>query len=181
MYYVSTYPERVERLVLVDPAPPNSELLVRSYFELLGRLTPEQRDRLDALYESDAYSAGDPASHNEAMRISEVATFHVPEARDTYFDLISFDEESARNMVAISGPAKAMKLNITVEAQLADIACPTLIGHGEYDFIVEASPRLIQSLIAGSDLVVVCDSGHYPFIEQPQAFGRAISEFVDRQ
>ena len=179
MYYASRHPERVDRLVLIDPAPPNSQLLVESYHQLLGRLSPDERDRLEALYESDEYLAGDPGAHNHAMRLSEGVTFHVPEARDQYFELVSFDEETARNMVAISGPARDMKLNITVQDELANIDCPTLILSGEHDFIVEASLRLIQSLIAGSEAVVVPESGHYPFIEQPHAFAQTLREFLD--
>jgi pimeloyl-ACP methyl ester carboxylesterase len=112
------------------------------------------------------------------MRLSEGVTFHVPKARDAYFALISFDAMSARNMVAISGPAGAMKLNITVEANLPAIACPTLIIYGDHDFIVDAAPQLIHDLIPNSELVVVPDSGHYPFIEQPEAFTRALRRFI---
>jgi proline iminopeptidase len=178
MYYAARHPERVERLVLVDPAPPNTELMLQSYHVLIGRPTRQEPHRLESLYDSEAYLAGDPSTHNEAMRLSEGVTFHVPKARDAYFAVISFDATSARNMVAISGPARAMKLNITVEANLPAITCPTMIIYGDHDFIVDAAPQLIHDLIPNSELVVVPDSGHYPFIEQPEAFTRALRRFI---
>jgi proline iminopeptidase len=181
MYYATRHPHRVERLVLVDPAPPNTDLLIQSYHVLMGRLTQDESHRLESLYGSEAYRAGDPLSHNEAMRLSEGVTFHVPEARDAYFDLISFDAASARSMVAISGPARTMKLNITVEPHLSDIACPTLIIYGEHDFIVDAAPRLVHELIHESELVIIPNSGHYPFIEQPEAFSQALRRFITNQ
>jgi proline iminopeptidase len=71
-----------------------------------------------------------------------------------------------------------MKLNITVEPHLRNITCPTLILYGEHDFIVEAAPRRIHGLINGSQLVVIPDSGHYPFIERPEQFTSAVRRFV---
>jgi proline iminopeptidase len=34
MYYAARHPEGVERLVLVDPAPPNTELMFESYHNI---------------------------------------------------------------------------------------------------------------------------------------------------
>jgi pimeloyl-ACP methyl ester carboxylesterase len=81
-------------------------------------------------------------------------------------------------MMAIAGPATAIKLNITVQDKLSAITCPTLIIHGEHDFIVKASPALIRDLIPGSELVVIPDSGHYPFMEQPDIFANVLRQFI---
>lgn len=178
MYYATEYPHRVDRLILVDAAPVNSDLLIESYYALKARLTEEEWGHLQELYESDDFLAGDPASHNEAMRLSEGATFHVPQARQTYFDLVSFDAERARNMVAISGPAQTMKMNITVQDKLGRITCPTLVIHGSEDFIVPAAPELVQRLIPNAELVVIAECGHYPFIEQPEEFTAALRRFI---
>jgi proline iminopeptidase len=178
MYYATRHAGRVERLILIDPAPPNTDLLKQSYRTLMARFTPDEMSRLEDLYASEAYLAGDPASLNEAMRLSEGVTFHVAQARDAYFDLISFDAASARNMMAIAGPATAIKMNITVQDKLSAITCPTLIIHGEHDFIVKESPALIRDLIPGSELVVIPESGHYPFMEQPDIFANVLRQFI---
>jgi proline iminopeptidase len=180
MYYASRHPDRVERLVLVDAAPVNTDLLIRSYRELIGRFPDGDWERLEAMYESDAYLGGDPECLNEAMRLSEGPTFHVPAAREQYFDLVSFDSTTAKNMVEISGPAQAIKQNITVQDDLHRIDCPTLIIHGAEDFIVPEAPKLVQGSITDAELVVIPDSGHYPFIEQPEAFTHVLRSFVDR-
>ena len=178
MYYATRHPDRLERLILIDSAPTNTDLLMESYRVLVGRLTDFEWRRLEEIYASDAYLAGEPALHNEAMRLSEGATFHVASARERYFDLVAFDAVTARNMSAISGPAQSIKRQVAVEADLGEIGCPTLIVYGAEDFIVPAARERIRRLIPGSRLVVIPDSGHYPFIEQPETFTRTLRAFV---
>jgi len=179
MYYASRHPHRVERLVIVDAAPVNTDLLMQSYRVLIDRLSGDEWRLLEEMYESDAYLAGDPACHNAAMHLSEGVTFHVAAGREKYFDLVAFDAVTARNMVAISEPARLIKQNVTVQDDLGKINCPTLIVHGAEDFIVPAAPDLVHQLIPSARLAVIPDSGHYPFIEQPEAFTRTLRAFID--
>lgn len=179
MYYASQYPQHVKRLILIDPAPVNTPLLIQSYERLMARFTPEKWDYLQALYESNAYLAGDPDSHNEAMRISEGLTFYNEAARDVYLETAVFDEIKAKNAVAISGPATKMKLNITVQDQLANIACPTLILQGREDFIPPEAAELTHQLIKYSHLFFIPESGHYPFIEAKEAFFNRLYAFIE--
>lgn len=179
MYYATRHPHRVKRLILVDAAPVNTDLVTQSYRILIDRLSGDDRRLLEEIYESDAYLAGDPACHNAAMRLSEGVTFHVDAAREKYFDIVVFDAVTARNMVAISEPARSIKLNVTVQDDLGKISCPTLIVHGAEDFIVPAAPDLVRRLIPGARLAMISDSGHYPFIEQPEAFTRTLRAFIE--
>ena len=61
---------------------------------------------------------------------------------------------------------------------MGTIDCPTLVMHGDHDFIVRDAPDLVCDLIANARLVVIPGSGHYPFIEQPDAFATALRTFI---
>ena len=180
LYYASQYPQQVKRLILIDPAPINTPLLIKAYERLMARFSPEEWDHLQALYDSDAYLAGDPATHNEAMRLSEGATFYNVAARDVYLATAVFDSQKAQNAVAINGPAREMKLNITVQEQLAQITCPILILQGREDFIPHEAAELAQQLIKDSQLFFVPQSGHYPFIEAKEAFFDRLYAFIEQ-
>ena len=179
MYYASKYPQNMKRLILVDPAPSNTELLIKSYENMMTRFSEADWNRLQAMYESEPYLAGDPDAHNEAMRLSEGVTFYNEGARDEYFKIAVFDETTAKNAVAINGPAKSMKLNITVQDQLSNITCPTLIVQGREDFIVTEAAELTHKLIRNSELVYIAGSGHYPFMEAPIEFFTTLNTFID--
>lgn len=181
MYYASQYPQQVKRLILIDPAPSNTPLLIQAYERLMARFTPEEWDYLQALYESEAYLMGNPDAHNEAMRLSEGATFYNEAARDLYLETAVFDEQKAKNAVAINGPARNMKLNITVEDQLGNINCPTLIVQGGEDFLPPESAELIHQLIKDSQLFFVPKSGHYPFIEAQEPFFARLYAFIKQK
>ncbi|NQV05366.1 alpha/beta fold hydrolase [bacterium] len=76
-------------------------------------------------------------------------------------------------------PARRIKQNVTVQDDLGEIRCPTLIVHGAEDFIVPAAPELAGQLIPDARIAVIPDSGHYPFIEQPEAFTRTLRAFIE--
>ncbi|MBK7583506.1 MAG: alpha/beta fold hydrolase [Myxococcales bacterium] len=67
----------------------------------------------------------------------------------------------------------------SVEPELAQIRCPTLILVGDED-VATPPPKSerIQSGIAGSKLVVIPRAGHSSSIEQPEAVTREISAFL---
>ncbi|HKJ39408.1 MAG TPA: alpha/beta fold hydrolase [Anaerolineales bacterium] len=179
MYYAGKYPQNVKRLILVDPAPVNTELLIKSYENMMTRFSEADWNRLQAMYESEAYIAGDPDAHNEAMRLSEGVTFHNEQAREDYFKIAVFDETTAKNAVAINDHGREMKLNITVQEQLGNIICPTLIVQGREDFIVPEAAELAHKSIRNSKLVYIADSGHYPFMEAPSEFFNTLNSFID--
>ena len=179
MYYASKYPQNVKRLILIDPAPVNTPLLIQSYENMMGRFSEADWNRLQAMYESESYIAGDPDAHNEALRLSEGVTFCNEQAREEYFKIAVFDETKAKNAVAINGPARGMKLNITVQDQLQNITCPTLIVQGREDFIVTEAAELAHQLIRDSKLAFIDKSGHYPFMENKVEFFETMHMFLD--
>ena len=62
--------------------------------------------------------------------------------------------------------------------RLPEIKVPTLILVGDHDESDPAMSREMNAKIAGSKLVVLPDSGHMTFVDQPELFIRAIRDFV---
>ncbi|MEU4161565.1 alpha/beta hydrolase [Actinoplanes sp. NPDC026670] len=65
---------------------------------------------------------------------------------------------------------------------LAGLTVPALVLAGRYDVICgERWAREIHSLVAGSRLVILEESGHMGHIEEPAAFAAAVTGFVTRR
>ena len=62
--------------------------------------------------------------------------------------------------------------------RLAEIKVPTLILVGDHDQSDPAMSREMNAKIAGSKLVVLPDSGHMTFVDQPELFVQSIRDFV---
>ncbi len=179
MYYAVKYPDNVKRLILVDAAPVNTELLIKCYEKQISMFEPEELKYVQELWNSEEYLAGNPKTHNEAMRISEGTVFSNKSVIDDYMKVAAFNESTAKNAVLLNDLATQMKLNIQVQDRLSNIKCPTLIINGEDDFIVEEAYKLTNSLISNSEIVLIEGAGHYPFIENKEDFFNKIENFIN--
>ena len=71
--------------------------------------------------------------------------------------------------------------NIT--ARLPEIRVPTLVMGGRHDWIMPPAqgPERVHAGIAGSELVIFEESGHFPFIEENAKFLRVVKEWLARR
>ena len=180
MYYSVKYPDNVKRLILVDAAPVNTELLMKSYEKLVSMYSPKDWNYLQKLWNSEDFLAGNPKVHNEALRISEGTVFSNKDVIDDYMKVGAFNETTAKNAVLLNDLATQMKLNIYVQDRLLNINCPTLIINGKDDFIVEEAYQLVNKLIVHSEIVLIEEAGHYPFIENKKDFFNELDNFIKR-
>jgi proline iminopeptidase len=88
------------------------------------------------------------------------------------------------NTLKNSGTVRALLLNSfnrvqhDMDTQLSTVHVPTLIVHGDFDPIPVASSEYLHQQIPGSQLVLISQSGHFPFIEQPEQFIAALRAFL---
>lgn len=90
-----------------------------------------------------------------------------------------------RRMIESGAPAAldaalvAMMERPDVTADLAAISCATLVIVGEHDVIAPvAEAEAMQRAIPRSTLTVIRDAGHLSSLEQPEAFSRALADFL---
>ena len=62
--------------------------------------------------------------------------------------------------------------------RLPEIKAPTLILVGDHDESDPAMSREMNAKIAGAKLVVLPNSGHMTFVDRPDLFVKAITDFV---
>jgi len=65
-------------------------------------------------------------------------------------------------------------------ADLARIACPTLLIAGAMDGTMPAGMRRMADEIAGAEFALIEAAGHLPNIERPAAFNRVLAGFLEQ-
>jgi len=163
------YPERVEALVLVDPAIYTEGGPPAFLYPLLK--TPQMR-RLGPLV---GRALGGPAGE----RILKLA-WHDPsritdEIREGY-RLPLRAENWDRALWELTVARRPLDLG----ERLDELTVPVLVVSGDDDRIVptEESRRLAEE-ITGADFALITDAGHVPHEEQPAAFLEAIGTFLE--
>jgi proline iminopeptidase len=63
--------------------------------------------------------------------------------------------------------------------ELSHVSAPTLVVTGRQDFICgPACAADIADGIAGARKVLIDECGHFPYVEQPNAFRKAVASFL---
>jgi len=86
------------------------------------------------------------------------------------------------NRKALQGPDFRQNLaNRITEAKLAELKLPTLLIAGDADMTAPPSiMRMVADKVANSELVVVPESGHSVYWEQPELFNRTVLGFIGK-
>jgi proline iminopeptidase len=71
--------------------------------------------------------------------------------------------------------------SVEYAGQLGSIKVPTLITVGDHDECDPSLAKAMHSLIPGSELVILPDSGHMAFVDQPELFSAAVEKFLSGQ
>ena len=63
--------------------------------------------------------------------------------------------------------------------QLRTLDVPTLIVHGDHDFIPVEVAEYVHEQLPNSRLVIVKECGHFAYFEHPATFHNAVSGFLE--
>jgi 3-oxoadipate enol-lactonase len=161
MTYALKYPGRLRSLALCDTS---------------SRLGPEVQPVWDERIKTATEKGMEPLVEPTLKRwFTEAMVSRRPPVLDKVAEMIR-----ATPPAGYIGCCHAIpKINVT--ARLKDIACPIQVIVGEQDAGTPvAMAREIQAAAPGSELVVIPDASHLSNLEQPEAFNRALLDFLGR-
>jgi proline iminopeptidase len=165
------HPERLSHLILLDTAPSSP---AHSNFEEIM----DNARRMGATQEMLAAMARESTTDDE-MRDNFSIYWPV------YFK--NFDPDIAdrlveNTIVTVAGGARDGELEgYDVTERLGEIQVPTLILAGRYDWICPPSQaQIMHQNIPNSELVIFADSGHLPYVEEPDHFFKTVRDWLLR-
>lgn len=169
--YVTRHPESVAGMILIGSGSAMD----------MGHLVAKNVQRLEKKYPA-AFEAFTNDTY-EGEDEDDVYNRHMGKVLPLFFK--DYDEEVAAPLRASRFSAHGQHQlghdlgGYDVTDQLRDIRVPTLVIDGRHDFILppEQQERL-HAGIAGSKLVLLDSSGHFPFLEDPAAFDKAVRAWL---
>ena len=185
LLYAVEHPEKVRELYVVAGGLPYPEI-EEWLFEFRENAMKSDggfqvRKEIQDLYNSGEISS-DESFRRQVVEGTKILYKDAPEAKLEAIleamnrtDCTCFDDKN-------SNFGSEPERNKRLLQELDTIACPTLIMPGQNDlsFSVECCGLMARS-IPGCEMSVIRNSGHFPFIDEPDLFLKAVKEFRSRK
>jgi proline iminopeptidase len=174
LHYATRYPGRVSGLVLLNTtAVADGESRADTEERLMRR--KGQAWFQDAVTALSAYAETD-AAMAENVRLFLPLYWADPSRIEKHrrdFEATSMSVDAA------TGQNASKRYPFDLRAQLTQVAAPALIVVGDDDFICSpAAARRIHLSLAYSKLLLIEDAGHFPWLEQAEAFNAQVPQFL---
>lgn len=175
--YAILYPESVDKLILVSSMPASSNDLGLFFIELQKRLAP-YHEKLEKIESSELYLSGDPETVENDQKLVFQTYMFCPEniSKLNLWKSQKANQNSFKVWEIFKEQIFMKPYDITL--QLKAIESPTLILHGDADPIPYVIAERLNAAIPDSKLIKIEQSGHFPFVEQPDCFFKAIENFL---
>lgn len=180
MEYALRHPGRVSHLILMNTCIATHEDILRTRQERSRRLVIHTA-KLDAMRSSAAYAEGDPAAVTAFYRLVFSIAVKQPEHLDrldmSFPAFTSEDILRARAIEALLYDDSWSSPQWTLIPSLKHLNTPTLIIHGDYDFIPADCPARVAQTVPNARFVLLRNCGHFAYIEAPDDVRTAIDDF----
>jgi proline iminopeptidase len=174
MEYAIKYPHHLNSLMLVNPTAASSAFQDQAFQTMAARTT--RQDSMDnaRIMQTAAFKNREPEAMSDFFRVLFRGSFFDRRLADSL--TLSFDPNYAAHSRTMNYLYKDTSLlNYDIHSKLSVISCPTLIVHGDHDFLPLEAAQAIRDHISGSQLVVLPNCGHFSFIESPDKLLDAVS------
>lgn len=186
MEHATRFPEHVSHLILMNTAPASYDDWILFEEELLARREDGEQETMQALASSASFEEGDADTHADYYRIyfrSAVARPDqlerlVARLRATFAGMTRTDMLLVRQIGARLFDETAESSGYNLLPQLTRLRIPTLVIHGDHDFIPFECAAHIAQAVPDARLIVLDDCGHFASMESPEAVRTEIITFL---
>ena len=189
--YALKYQKNLYALILASTFS-STKALNDVFAQIKEKMPPELRDRINRLESDGLYGHGRDYEKNRYTTEYMTAAWgdgYFPylyrNRPDPNYDPIDNGKMSwalyremwgSQGEFIVDGNLKSVEYT----DRLATIKVPTLLLAGDHDECDPSMSRVMQAKIAGSKLVILPESGHMTFVDQPDLWMKTVNDFLRR-
>jgi proline iminopeptidase len=184
MEFATRHPDRLTHLILLNTAPASHADLLR--FREQRRIGEKgSLARMHAISKTPGYAQGDIETEAEYYRIHFGSTVRRSDQLESIVRRLRRDFTPEDIL-----KARAIEHRLYEQTWLAETydlipklrrsTTPTLVVHGDYDFVPLQCAMNVADAMPASRLVVLSNCGHFTYVESPYEVHRAIEGFVSQ-
>jgi len=172
-YYASNFPDKVSALILSSSG--GLDINSISKIDIDSNLTESQRDSL--AYWTKEINSGDTTYYAKFQRGKHLAP--------AYLQNSSYIKTIAHRLTQVDFKINQLvfqnmnAINFNCKNQLKSFSKPVLIIQGRQDIIPLEISEDAHDVFPNSRLVVIENSGHYGWLDQPKKFFTSINDFLN--
>jgi pimeloyl-ACP methyl ester carboxylesterase len=175
LHLLVAHPERLLGVLCIDPLGADPSVFAEQDANLRRGLTEEQRARIDEV--------------ERRRRTGEVTEAELVERFELIWPQFFAGREPALPPPARIGVEASIGVNRslvehferrTLERSLPEARLPALFVHGDEDPLPVGSTTRTAALVPGALVETIPDCGHFPWVEQPDAFRTAVEALLER-
>ena len=177
MKYAMDYPDFVEKIVLIGSMPVSSNGCKALYEGYMKAQRPF-KDEIQQIRTSPEFFLDDPDLLSYYCELLDRAHFYNPEnAKLKYGHVSSQQIQSNERMMSLFVQNEVLP-GFDWYNELQSITCPTLVVHGDSDFIPVEKALEIHENIPSSEYALIEKCGHCIFVEKPKELLQHLRRFL---
>jgi proline iminopeptidase len=175
MKYAIKYPSNLSSLILLNSMPANTEDWRQESQMVARRTSAEDSLERQEIMSSDLFQNDPSKAIEQLLIISFRNQFKNPSLADN-LDFYIPEDYMARSQRF--GNLMTELSNYDLYDPLSSLQIPTLLVYGSEEPALEISGQKLDSTISNSRFSVIQNSGHFPFIEQPDQLMNELQTFL---
>lgn len=172
MMYAREHPDRIRALALIDSGGPTLSAVPKFNTNLEARFSEEEKARIKEWSDPDRRKANHKRAVLEITKAKAAAYFADRTKAPLLTDLMN--EESFNDAVFWGVVMQMMTLDL--RAGLEKVKAPVLVIHGKQDPLESAAE--VHATFPGSQLVLIENAGHFPWLEKPAEVYGPLQSFL---
>lgn len=180
MHYALSHPENLHALILLSSSPANYKGM-EAASNAFAEKSKNMIDDISPLFSYEEFEKQDIANIAEVYK--KLFSLYFYNSSDVESLNLVFDNvDSARSDFKIREEmSKTVWMNPNTPdllPKLKNFNIPTLIVHGNDDIIPVWTMKEIHSAIKNSQLIILEECGHFPYIEKPDKLKEVLNNFI---